>query len=235
MLLLAVVAGVLSIWVGTLWRSTKARRNAVATIERLGGYVMYEHQFNSEGRPLIIDPVTGVIQPDEAHGLIVSPLDAPRPGPFLIRSLLWHDAFWRVRTINLGGAMSLQDNDMRIFNHLSSVTDVSMVHTPVGDAGVRYMGELTNLRKLWLGTTYVSDEGVRYLRSLPNLEELSLFQTHVTDAAVPDIAAIQSLRYVDVGDSFVTDDGIKAFSEMRPDLKQDEHIGSVFGERQSLR
>jgi internalin A len=52
--------------------------------------------------------------------------------------------------------------------------DLYLYGTPVTDAGLAHLRELTNLQTLGLNGTQVTDAGLANLRGLTNLSELSL-------------------------------------------------------------
>jgi len=99
------------------------------------------------------------------------------------------------------------------------------------DAGLKYVGKLTNLKNLSLGFTRISDSGIKYLVKLP-LESLSLCSTDITDGALDHIARIKTLRYLNLSETNITDEGIQKLRSLRDlnDLHLMEHLARQFEE-----
>ncbi|MBX3073820.1 hypothetical protein KF913_07835 [Candidatus Obscuribacterales bacterium] len=87
-------------------------------------------------------------------------------------------------------------------------TEIAFEHYELTDAGLKYVGKLTNLKNLSLGFTRISDSGIKYLVKLP-LESLSLCSTDITDGALDHIARIKTLRYLNLSETNITDEGIQ--------------------------
>ena len=87
-------------------------------------------------------------------------------------------------------------------------TEISFEHYELTDAGLKYIGKLTNLKSLSLGFTRISDSGMKYLAKLP-LESLSICSTDITDDALDDLAKIKTLRYLNLSETNITDEGIQ--------------------------
>jgi hypothetical protein len=89
--------------------------------------------------------------------------------------------------------------------------------TQVGDAGLRHLAKLTELRQLQLDGTKVTDAGVKNLAGLTNLEEsLGLMGTGVTDAGLVHLRSFKKLRSLDLRNTQVTAAGAGELSRALP-------------------
>lgn len=86
------------------------------------------------------------------------------------------------------------------FRELSPYFDVfsklSLTSSGIDDAGLYYIGQMTNVRELYLQKTRINGSGVIYLQNLPHLEVLNLSFTNVDDKAALDLLKIPNLRVV---------------------------------------
>ena len=65
---------------------------------------------------------------------------------------------------------------------LTALTDLSLVHSVVGDAGIKHIAGITKLRKLRLSQTRLTDKGLETLANLNGVILLDLDSTAVSDA-----------------------------------------------------
>ena len=104
---------------------------------------------------------------------------------------------------------------------------------PVGDAGLKTIGALTNLNGLTLTRAGITDDGLLYLRGLgltslslqgnpkvtdaglaeiarhKKLTGLNLFETGITDAGLEPLAGLSELAILTLANTAVTNDGLK--------------------------
>src|SRR2546427_2177170 len=76
------------------------------------------------------------------------------------------------------------------------------------DRGLRHVGRMSGLIKLYLTGTSITDEGVRNLAGLTNLTELALDGTGISDAGLAHLAGLTKLRRLNLLGSTVTDSGL---------------------------
>src|SRR5712691_4240260 len=87
------------------------------------------------------------------------------------------------------------------------------------DRGLRHVGRMSGLTKLYLTGTSITDEGVRNLAGLTNLTELALDGTGISDAGLAHLAGLTNLRRLNLLGSTVTDNGL-AHLERMPGLEE---------------
>jgi hypothetical protein len=59
--------------------------------------------------------------------------------------------------------------------------------TPITDAGLKELKDLSNLAQLELRKTAVTDQGVKELKGFKNLRHLDLGETKITDAGLKEL------------------------------------------------
>jgi internalin A len=60
-------------------------------------------------------------------------------------------------------------------------------HTQVGDAGLKELLLLKELRSLSLAGTAITDKGLKVLHALPNLQTLELSDAKISDATIVEL------------------------------------------------
>jgi len=86
------------------------------------------------------------------------------------------------------------------FRELSPYFDifskVSLTSSGIDDAGLYYIGQMTNLRELYLQKTRLDGTGIVHLQNLHHLEVLNLSFTDIDDKAALDLLKIPNLKEV---------------------------------------
>jgi len=103
-----------------------------------------------------------------------------------------------------GGEFALEEIDM---------SDLPPEQPAVGDAELKAIEGLTNLRRLVLYGSNVTDKGCASIATIPSLRELELSQTQVTDRGLDELGKLPEIEKVflrNIGPA-LTDDAVKAF------------------------
>jgi hypothetical protein len=178
-----VVVTLLCVWLSVVVNRAHRQRDAVATIEALGGSVDYVESDQEE--------------PDETAS------DA-FPKPFL-RRWLPRDYFDEVRVVQLTGTQ-VTDADLAHLHGLTGLQALTLSSTRVTDIGLAHLHGLTGLQVLNLDGSHVTDAGLAHLNGLMGLEELHL--GYVTDAGLAQLRGLTGLRRLNLIGSQVTDAGL---------------------------
>ena len=228
LLLVLLVSIGMSLFATRMRRATR-QRDAVAAIEKSGGWVYYYHQF---------DP------PDYSCFSFPRP---PPPGPLWLRNLLGDDFFTSVveayvesdtdlkylkqldQLKRLGCAPEVTEaglahlkelrqlrhldlSERRVtgatFEHIVALAELEELHlglTDTGDAELERLETMTRLRWLGLGGTKITDAGLRHLEGLTRLEHLTLNQTQIGDAGVEHLKGLKQLKELGLGQTRVSD------------------------------
>lgn len=103
----------------------------------------------------------------------------------------------------------ITDQNMRHVALLTSL-EILPVHHNIGDEGLKYVADLTTLKKLILSRTKVTDNGLQYVEKLTALEQLNLDATSITDAGLEKIKHLHP-GILTLNNTHITDAGISAF------------------------
>ncbi len=87
--------------------------------------------------------------------------------------------------------------------------------TEVGDQGIRYLTDLSQLRSLDLWHTNIGNEGAKHLNKLTSLRKLGLSSTQVTDQGLRHLGNLTSLRLLFVSEQRVSKQGLLAWMDQR--------------------
>ncbi len=92
-------------------------------------------------------------------------------------------------------------------------------YTPFGDAGMKNLEGLKQLKDLYLRDTFITDAGIKSLSGLTNLEVLDLAGTKLDDAGVAPLRNLTRLRKLNLLGAVLTDDGVDALANLK-DLEE---------------
>jgi hypothetical protein len=88
----------------------------------------------------------------------------------------------------------------------------------LGDAEMKYIAQLTQLRALDLGYSNISDHGLENLKGLADLRELNLSSTGITDRGLEALRPLVKLDTLYLNDVVITDEGLAHIRGM-PELR----------------
>jgi hypothetical protein len=179
-------------WLGSKVQEARRRQAAVTAIEKLGGQVMYDYQFATQGRI--------------AFGRFATQL-AP-PGPAWLRNLFGDDVFSNVIAVSLS-YRAFSGAELKQFTFPLQFTDPDTDVTPVTDAELGYVSGLTELKYLDLSGGLVTDAGLARIGGLTQLKALLLDGTRVTDAGLENLRGMSELEILWLNDLHVTDAGLE--------------------------
>jgi hypothetical protein len=195
MMVLVVVAAIPLAWVV---RRARDQRDAVAVIERNGGYVVYDFQysdgvikFGPQRGPKWLRVRLGI---DYFQG--VKRVVVMREGADEIIGVL--DRLPGVESINLGQT-SVTDASVARLSQIPSLRDVHLGFTAIGNPGVAHLARLSKLRRLDFAYTTIADDWILSLVQCRQLEELDLTGTKLTRKGIERLAYLPNLRRVELG------------------------------------
>ena len=229
---LIVVVLVIGGWLGSIVRSARIQREAVAAIEKAGGEVWYDWEWkdgkaiqggspwmpgwvaNRAGIDCFGNVVAARISPEDAEDTMVQVGRLSRLEHLELNNHYGTD-LW---TIHLASLTNLSDLDLA----RTQVTDSGLVHlnglirlsslnlrnTQVTDAGLVHLKCLTGLSKLRLAETRVTDLGLVHLKGLTKLSTLVLDDTQVTDAGMFYVGGFSKLSHLSVDGTQASDAGL---------------------------
>ncbi len=159
-------------WVGYRAHETRKEWAAYNEITRLGGTVLFSHNYAWHGG---ID-----------YG-------APFPGPEIVRKILGENAFSQVKLVNLSGTR-LDDKLLADLKpHLEACTRLKVLdlgQTSVTGPGLASIGNLSWLKKLIVYGLPLGDDDVKYLAGLQELEEINITGTRISPEGVTELCKL---------------------------------------------
>jgi hypothetical protein len=215
MLITAVGAGM-----GYLTWAPRRQREAVETVQSLGGTVVRENDV----RPTA-DPFGGPPPPSAA----------PKTEPGVaerIRELLGIENPAQVVHVSLR-ERRVTDEDLQLLANFPELQSLDLSYTPITDAGLAYVGILTQLRALNLEQTKIGDHGLAHLRGLKNLIQLTLSKTDVSDDGMAHVGQMRELKILAIDRTRVRGAGLEHLAghpelfELVAGEIEEKHLGQL--------
>jgi internalin A len=207
---LIVLVLIIGAGLGWIVNAARIQREAVASIQRDGGSVMYDWEF--EG-------------PWDFIGPISRSTGRPR-APIWLVDQLGVDYFGQAKSVALGQPGS--PSALRNIGRLSHVERIDLQGPFVTDAGLAHLKGLSNLSYFKIGNRYgdcsggthlqdaarVTDAGMPYLKGLNKLSLLDLNGTKVSDTGMANLAGMTRLGNLGLADTRITDIGLVSLKPM---------------------
>ena len=106
------------------------------------------------------------------------------------------------------GHCAITDAGLEVLPTLQNLRSVSLNDTGITDEGLKQLARCANLRVLYLHRTRISDKGLRHLAGMSRLETLELSRTPITDAGLKELQGFKNLRQLGLSSSGITDEGL---------------------------
>ena len=237
LLLLVVVVAVPFSWLAVereqVRQQARNQREAVEWIEKAGGIVYYDYQFDPFGNWV---PGATPPEPTWLSNLLGDDLRANVAEVILSNCVTdpSHDGLWTLKVFSVSEAglrhvgrlpqlrrlcltfTDITDAGLENFERLAELQSLDLSSTKVGDAGLQHLKRLTQLQSLALGGTAVSDAGLQQLQGLAQLQSLDLRGTAVSDAGLDRLKGLTQLRSLDLSGTKVTRAGVKKLQQALP-------------------
>lgn len=104
---------------------------------------------------------------------------------------------------------TLQDKHLADLRGFTGLTELNLTRSPVTDAGMFYVGKLTELQSLMVGGTVLTDEGFEQLQNLTKLKSLNLIRTGITDDGLQHFSQNTDMDALWLECTDITDRGLK--------------------------
>ena len=108
---------------------------------------------------------------------------------------------------------------MLLHPYANVFSKASLVSSGIDDDGLYYLGQMTNLEKLFLQKTKLDGSGIIYLSNLPKLRVLNLSFTQVDDKSAIDLLKIPNLEEVYLYQTNTSKQVVEALQKNKPGLK----------------
>ncbi len=199
---LMIAIGIVGGGLGWIIHRAQVQRDAVAVIERHGGFVLYDWQWKNGNRVP----------------------NAIRPWPAWLVDRLGIDFLANVVYVNLRDRAS--NELLTQVEKLSRLECLLLARSAVTDEGLAHLEGLTALQWLSLDDTKVSDAGLVHLKDLRQLQTLYLGLTNVTDAGLPHLKRLRGLKTLSLRLTSVSD---PAGRDLQRALPKTRIAGSAWG------
>lgn len=218
---------------GVTYQRSERQRQAVRSIESLGGTVCYDYQIEGEGIrsnaqswvPSFILEHTGV---DVFHSVVEVSLLQPRLPHERTREsenqrLRALDVLYPLPSIQVLRVSGRLVNDRRMceFGKMRSLRELVVTNaSQVTNRGIESLSTSNSLETVQLTRAALDDEALRWFSYLPNLRCLVLYATKFSNQGLAYLNKSQSLEqlWLDSSPSYIDDTGL-AFLQTMPKLK----------------
>ncbi|MGD0900670.1 MAG: hypothetical protein ABR915_22790 [Thermoguttaceae bacterium] len=215
LLVLTVAVAVPCSWLSREMKRAREQKEAVAAIEKAGGYVSHDYEVGALGASIVGAEPPG---PPWLRNLLgeefLASVDYASPGTELesIKRLP------QLRELYLAGAR-ITDDGLAALGALTQLQVLILTGTGVSDAGLEHIRGLRQLQVLWLGRTGVTDSGLAHLTGMLRLQYLDLYGTKVTDAGLVHLAGLSRLDSLNLYCTHVTEKGVENLQRALPSCK----------------
>ncbi len=192
---LIVLVLLIGVWLGWLVRSARIQREAVAAIERAGGWIAYD-----------LEPSLGGAY-----------LEQKQWTSSWLANVIGVDYFRHVCTV--GVTPSGTAAELAQVGRLTRLKRLSLYGSFVSDAGLAHLRSLSELTFLDLSNTNVSDAGLAQLTDLTDLTHLELSSTRISDKGLVRLKKLTKLNYLNLRATQVSDAGVQELQQALPSLK----------------
>lgn len=197
-------------WWAMQRQKAAAQRSAAERIERLGGEVYREHEW--QGRQPLKDPLP--------------------PRSTWLQQWLGDEIFQRVVAVDLSRVTQL-DRAAELLPRLPFLACVGANGTDWSDPHMAVFARMGQLDHLDLSATLISDDGLRHLSGLVHLKTLDVSDTPISDEGLQALIRLRGLRELDLRNTRVTSAAVERFSRRRPHCKilrnESEEAGIIHG------
>jgi Leucine Rich repeat len=208
---LLVLVVIIAVWLGWIVRSAHVQRDAVAAIQKAGGYVSYDAETPAgipAGNAWTPRWVMDFIGVDYFDHVDFAGQDFQSTAAESAIVLAQVGRLTRIRCLHF--SQSAVSGPLLIhLRGLTSLDELDLSETKINDAGLEHLKGLTSLTDLWLDQTPVTDAGLVHLKGLTGLIYLHLAHTQVSGAGLEHLKGLTKLQVLDLTGSPVTDAGLE--------------------------
>ncbi len=194
-LLLLIVA--IALWLGWIANNARKQREAVAALQKFGGFVHYDWEF-----------VNGPVKVPRGNSLWKPTWGTLTPGrkpwaPDWLRRAVGDECFQSIAHVSL------------YVDIKKGMADATWVNMGAADLALRKLATQTSVRTLQIGGEQVTDENLSYVGQMSGLEEFSIeWAFHLTDKGFSHLAGLKQLRILEIGKSKMTDASLEAIGNL---------------------
>jgi len=238
LLLLFTAVAIACGWMARETYKARRQRELVANAQKINCSVVYDYNVSGSGG---LQMFTGMrpgttwlhrwLGDDFFHEIVGAQLRSDDALELLrdqksIRMLYAHDSmvsdkglqvigrFHQLQWLDLRDAPQVTDAGLKHLTGLVELKQLWLRRTAVGDQGMIYLRDMTQLEELDLGMTQVTNEGLKQLGHLTNLKQLLFWGNRIEDTGLAYTRAMKNLETLELGGAPITDDGFANLSEL---------------------
>ena len=220
---LLVLITLVGIWMGLRVNAARRQEQAVAAIQKLGGWVRYDFELDPQTDKRIPGAKSWVPKPvldrtgldlfhDVVHINMVYNDDGKRLDNRQVTDAVKFQlaAFPRLRELLLKESQAT-DECLAAAGSLSQLEKLYCWDAAeLTDLGTSHLRRLTRLKHIHVSRSQITDESLRTFGAMWQLEELSLQENHFTDRGLSYLKKLKHLKslWVDLGKSDISDSGL---------------------------
>ncbi len=107
------------------------------------------------------------------------------------------------------------DAEMKFLLPLENLKWINLFQSNIGDESLKLLKNFKKLESVPMGSTNITDEGLKHLADLTNLDYLGLRANNVTDAGLVHLKKLTNLTGLTLQETKVTDAGLVHLKEMK--------------------
>jgi hypothetical protein len=188
---------VIALWLGWIVQKARQQREAVAALQKFGGFVHYNWEF-----------VDGPVKVRYASQLWTPTWGTRTPGrrsraPVWLRRALGDEYFQSIVHVSL-------------FTDIQNgIADASWVRIGPADDALSRLATQTSVRTLQIGGEQVTDDNLSYVGQMTGLQELTIwYGSHLTDKGFTHLSGLHRLRNLYVDYSKMTDASLETIGKL---------------------
>jgi hypothetical protein len=122
--------------------------------------------------------------------------------------------------LNLTMCTKVNDETLKYISDLTNLKRLILTNTNLSDKGLKHLTKLVNLNILTLyGVTKITNAGLIHLTDLTSLVYIDVSKSKISNAGIQNIKGLPSLVYINCEQTKITSDGISVFNSYRADNK----------------
>jgi Leucine-rich repeat (LRR) protein len=168
---------------------------SILAIERLGGRVVFDFEEGFDGA----NPPEASLDPSTLQAFLTSQSS----------SLELHVIFVQIK------GKQISNDSLKLLHAFPNLEGLSVLDSVVDDEGLRHIGGLEGLQRLWIIGSRIKGPGLGWIAKLPELTLLNLGKAPVNDSHLAALTQLKKLNNLTIGSASVTDAGVEYLSEIQ--------------------
>lgn len=169
---------------------TESEFSQVAKLPKINSVALHEAKITSNG--------TGITRPVKDSDFVVL------------------ENLNQLRDLYLTGADVEDIGLAALLKSARSLKNLTIIDSPINDAGMGQIGKLTELKHLTLQNIRITDSGLSHLRNLSKLDSLQLFEVDISDAGIKYLKELKNVGVIWIRGTRITLQGYRELQTALP-------------------